>query len=78
MDLLSLLDINNTLVNIPIGGGYAMSWVEGFGTILNNVVLYQQDVKEGVNQYVNDNEAMMNGERLAAITALETLCKQGA
>nr|WP_083190345.1 MULTISPECIES: nicotinamide riboside transporter PnuC [unclassified Aliivibrio] len=208
MDLFSLLDINNTLVNIPIGGGYAMSWVEGFGTIfgllciwfasqektinyvfgllnvtlfaviffqiqlygllllqlfffcaniygwyawtkpnssgetlevrwlskskllaisgvrshdsfytdeeeqlcqywnkkgilgadmetsalftvgrlrglqvasiLNNVVLYQQDVKEGVNQYVNDNAAMMNGERLAAITALEALCKQGA
>ncbi|OCH14297.1 nucleoside phosphorylase [Aliivibrio sp. 1S128] len=47
-------------------------------SILNNVVLYQQDVKEGVNQYVNDNAAMMNGERLAAITALEALCKQGA
>lgn len=33
MDLLALLDINNTLVNIPIGGGYAMSWIEAFGTV---------------------------------------------
>ena len=33
MDLFALLDINNTLVNIPIGGGYAMSWIEAFGTV---------------------------------------------
>lgn len=45
-------------------------------SILNNVVLYQQDVKEGVNQYVNDDQALMKGENLAAIAALEALCQQ--
>lgn len=45
-------------------------------SILNNVVLYQQDVKEGVNQYVNDDQAMMAGEKTAAIAALEALHNQ--
>lgn len=45
-------------------------------SILNNVVLYQQDVKEGVEQYVNADHAMMAGEKLAATAALEALYKQ--
>lgn len=41
-------------------------------SILNNVVLYQQDVKEGgVGQYVDEAKVMMQGEKSAAITALE-------
>lgn len=31
MDLMTFFDINHTLVNIPIGGGYAMSWIEAVG-----------------------------------------------
>lgn len=42
-------------------------------SILNNVVLYQQDVKEGVDQYVNEAENMMQGEKLASQAALEAL-----
>ncbi|PTO51135.1 uridine phosphorylase [Vibrio splendidus] len=45
-------------------------------SILNNVVLYEQDVKEGVGQYVDEAEAMMQGERLASLAALEALITQ--
>ncbi len=40
MDLFALLDINNTLVNIPIGGGYAMSWIEAFGTVFGLLCIW--------------------------------------
>ncbi|MCE0495182.1 nucleoside phosphorylase [Vibrio salinus] len=46
-------------------------------SVLNNVVLFQQDVKEGVDQYVNHAQAMMEGEKRAAIAALEALHQQG-
>lgn len=42
-------------------------------SILNNVVLYQQDVQEGVGQYVDEAQVMMAGERLASYAALEAL-----
>ncbi|MDW2172897.1 nucleoside phosphorylase, partial [Vibrio sp. 1567] len=45
-------------------------------SILNNVVLYQQDVKEGVGQYVDETKVMMEGEKLASFTALEALIAQ--
>ncbi|ANU39263.1 nucleoside phosphorylase [Vibrio scophthalmi] len=45
-------------------------------SVLNNVVLYQQDVKEGVDQYVNEAESMMQGEKLASLAALEALIAQ--
>lgn len=45
-------------------------------SILNNVVLYQQDVKEGVDQYVNEAEVMMQGEKQASLAALEALIAQ--
>ncbi|MCX8893734.1 nucleoside phosphorylase, partial [Vibrio parahaemolyticus] len=45
-------------------------------SILNNVVLYQQDVKEGVGQYVDEAKVMMEGEKLASFTALEALIAQ--
>ncbi len=45
-------------------------------SILNNVVLYQQDVKQGVDQYVNEAEVMMLGEKQASLAALEALIMQ--
>jgi len=45
-------------------------------SLLNNVVLYQQDVKEGINEYVDSNESMMKGEISAFKAALNTLCEQ--
>ncbi|EPE0811498.1 nucleoside phosphorylase [Vibrio vulnificus] len=45
-------------------------------SVLNNVVRYQQDVKEGVSQYVNDDDAMMAGEKRASLAALTALSCQ--
>lgn len=45
--------------------------------ILNNVVLYQQDVKQGVGQYVDEAQVMMEGEKRASLAALEALITQG-
>ncbi len=43
-------------------------------SILNNVVLFEQDVQEGVGHYVNAEAVMMNGEQRAALAALHALC----
>ncbi|MGF1715477.1 nucleoside phosphorylase [Photobacterium chitinilyticum] len=45
-------------------------------SVLNNVVLYQQDVQDGVNQYASADEVMMQGEMMAAEAALYALCIQ--
>lgn len=45
-------------------------------SVLNNVVLYQQDVQDGINQYANADEVMMQGEMTAAKAALYALCMQ--
>ncbi|EOB2813420.1 nucleoside phosphorylase [Vibrio vulnificus] len=45
-------------------------------SVLNNVVRYQQDVKEGVSQYLNDDDAMMAGEKRASLAALTALSCQ--
>lgn len=45
-------------------------------SVLNNVVLYQQDVQDGINQYANADEVMMQGEMMAAKAALYALCMQ--
>jgi uridine phosphorylase len=42
-------------------------------SILNNVVLYQSDVKEGIADYVNDAAAAAKGEKREIHVALETL-----
>ncbi|MGL4827427.1 MAG: nucleoside phosphorylase [Vibrionaceae bacterium] len=42
-------------------------------SVLNNVVLYEQDVQEGVNQYADADQLMMEGETLAARAALHAL-----
>ena len=49
MDLLSLLDINNTLVNIPIGEGYAMSWIEAFGTVFGLLCIWFASQEKTIN-----------------------------
>jgi len=45
-------------------------------SILNNVVLFQQDVQEGVNDYVNDSDIMMKGEQMTIKSALLALSEQ--
>lgn len=42
-------------------------------SILNNVVLYEGDVKEGVGDYVDESAAAAEGERREILTALEAL-----
>nr|WP_237468676.1 nucleoside phosphorylase [Vibrio stylophorae] len=43
------------------------------GAILNNVVLYQADVQEGVSQYVDADTLLMNAEKQAGRAALIAL-----
>ncbi len=45
-------------------------------SVLNNVVLYQQDVQDGVNQYLNADTVMMQGELAASRAALHALWLQ--
>ncbi|WP_394147289.1 nucleoside phosphorylase [Shewanella atlantica] len=45
-------------------------------SILNNVVLYRQDVQDGVNQYLNADDVMMQGEMAASKAALHALWLQ--
>ncbi|MCG9578456.1 nicotinamide riboside transporter PnuC [Vibrio europaeus] len=49
MDLFTLLDINNTLVEIPIGGGYAMSWIEAFGTVFGLLCIWFASQEKTIN-----------------------------
>lgn len=49
MDLFTLLDINNTLVNIPIGDGYAMSWIEAFGTVFGLLCIWFASQEKTIN-----------------------------
>ncbi|KXI22755.1 nucleoside phosphorylase [Photobacterium sanguinicancri] len=44
-------------------------------SILNNVVLYQQNVQEGVSEYANANDITVQGEMMAAKAALAALCR---
>lgn len=43
------------------------------GSILNNVVLYKEDVKDGINDYVSSSNMAEEGEKREIILALETL-----
>ncbi len=49
MDLFALLDINNTLVTIPIGDGYAMSWIEAFGTVFGLLCIWFASQEKTIN-----------------------------
>lgn len=42
-------------------------------SILNNVVLYQGDLAEGVNSLVNSTDLVAKGERDSLLTALNIL-----
>ena len=42
-------------------------------SILNNVVLYEGDLKEGINDYVGEEDAAAGGEKREIIAALEAL-----
>lgn len=43
------------------------------GAILNNVVFYKEDVKDGINSYVDLNTMAEEGEKREIILALETM-----
>lgn len=49
MDLAVWFDINNTLVNIPIGGGYAMSWIEAIGTAFGLLCIWYASKEKTIN-----------------------------
>ncbi|MCE0495183.1 nicotinamide riboside transporter PnuC [Vibrio salinus] len=51
MDLISLFDINNTLVTIPIGSGYAMSWIEAFGTVFGLLCIWFASQEKTINYF---------------------------
>lgn len=44
-------------------------------SILNNVVRYEADVKDGINDYVDDGDLAAEGEKKEIILALESFCK---
>jgi len=43
------------------------------GSILNNVVLYKDDVKDGINSYVDSSNMAEEGEKREIVLALETM-----
>ncbi len=43
------------------------------GSVLNNVVLYNRDLKDGVNEYVNEESLAQKGEEREIVLALEAL-----
>ncbi|HIF9329465.1 TPA: nicotinamide riboside transporter PnuC [Photobacterium damselae] len=49
MDFLAWFDINNTLVNFPIGDGYAMSWIEAIGTIFGLLCIWFASKEKTIN-----------------------------
>jgi len=49
MSILAFFDINNTLVNFPIGGGYAMSWIEAVGTIFGLLCIWYASKEKTIN-----------------------------
>lgn len=49
MDIFAWFDINNTLVNIPIGDGYAMSWIEAVGTVFGLLCIWYASQEKTIN-----------------------------
>lgn len=49
MEFLAFFDINNTLINFPIGGGYAMSWIEAVGTIFGLLCIWYASKEKTIN-----------------------------
>lgn len=52
MNLFYLFDINNTLINIPIGsGGYAMSWIEAIAAIFGLLCIWFASKEKTINYF---------------------------
>ncbi|MCL1075363.1 nicotinamide riboside transporter PnuC [Shewanella dokdonensis] len=49
MDIASWFNISNTLVNIPIGAGYAMSWIEAVGTVFGLLCIWFASQEKTIN-----------------------------
>lgn len=49
MDFLAWFDINNTLVNFPIGDDYAMSWIEAIGTVFGLLCIWFASKEKTIN-----------------------------
>ncbi len=49
MSIIHWFDINNTLVNIPVGGGYAMSWIEAIGTLAGLLCIWLASKEKTIN-----------------------------
>lgn len=49
MGFIDFFDINNTLVNFPIGGGYAMSWIEAVGTVFGLLCIWYASKEKTIN-----------------------------
>lgn len=49
MGFLDFFDINNTLINFSIGGGYAMSWIEAVGTIFGLLCIWYASKEKTIN-----------------------------
>lgn len=51
MDIISWFSINNTFVNIPLGSGYAMSWIEMVGTVFGLLCIWCASKEKTINYY---------------------------
>lgn len=51
MDIASWFDINNTFVNIPVGDGYAMSWIEMIGTVFGLLCIWCASKEKNINYF---------------------------
>ncbi len=49
MSIFELFSINNTLVTIPLGGGYAMSWIEAIGTLFGLACIWFASQEKTIN-----------------------------
>ncbi|WP_275297265.1 nicotinamide riboside transporter PnuC [Shewanella electrica] len=49
MDIVSWFDINNTLVTIPLGAGYAMSWIEAVATVFGLLCIWLASQEKTIN-----------------------------
>ncbi|MGL4613289.1 MAG: nicotinamide riboside transporter PnuC [Shewanella sp.] len=51
MDVISWFSINNTFVNIPLGSGYAMSWIEMVGTVFGLLCIWCASKEKTINYF---------------------------
>ncbi|MCS6239314.1 nicotinamide riboside transporter PnuC [Shewanella baltica] len=51
MDIISWFSINNTFVNISLGSGYAMSWIEMVGTVFGLLCIWCASKEKTINYF---------------------------